>query len=71
MERLNHLMLKHRELDSEIHEIERTKPEFLSSDQETHLHDLKKKKLKIKDEIAILQREIGLTSDLGVKKENV
>jgi len=63
MERLNHLTLKHRELDSEIHVLEKIKPEFLTTEQETHLHDLKKRKLRIKDEIANLRRDLSLPEE--------
>lgn len=56
MEKVKHLLRKHKELDNEILEIEKTKPELLTTEQETHLHNLKKRKLKVKDEIAVITR---------------
>ena len=56
MDNIKHLTLKHKELDSEITEIQHVKPEFLTIEQETRLHDLKKQKLKIKDELNRLRK---------------
>lgn len=63
MEKLTHLNRKHRELDSQIIELEKIRPEVMTVEQETHLHDLKKRKLKIKDEIANLSKSLGLNLD--------
>lgn len=60
MDTIKHLTLKHRELDSEIAEIQHVKPEFLTPEQEMRLHDLKKQKLKIKDEIAKLRKNSNI-----------
>lgn len=60
MDTIKHLTLKHKELDVEIAELQNVKPEFLTLDQETRLHDLKKQKLRIKDEIARLRKKTDI-----------
>lgn len=70
MERLTHLSLKHKELDAEIHALEKIKPEFMSTEQEVHLHDLKKRKLRIKDELVSLRKELGLPEDTTPEHNN-
>lgn len=53
MDHIDYLTKKHRELDSEIWQLEQMKPEQRASNHDTLVSALKKKKLALKDQIAV------------------
>jgi hypothetical protein len=57
MVRLDYLKRRHRELDSEIQDLERVRPEFRTHGLEDLIHELKRRKLVIRDEIFGLEQQ--------------
>lgn len=58
MERVTYLAKKHRELDEQISELEQIMPEARTEEQKLQISRLKKKKLKLKDEMLSLDSKI-------------
>lgn len=56
MKRLDHLAMQHRLLDEQIDELER-KHKFPDEREEKMIQDLKKERLKIKDQIVLAKKE--------------
>lgn len=54
MEQVTYLSKKHRELDRQIAELEQIKPDVRSDEQNGLIAQLKKKKLKLKDQMVTL-----------------
>ena len=52
MEHVTYLAKKHRELDKQIAELEQIKPDVRTEEQKAQIAMLKKKKLKLRDEMA-------------------
>ena len=57
MLKLDYLRRRHRELDAEIQDLERVRPEFRTVGLEDLIHELKRRKLVIRDEIAQIQSQ--------------
>ncbi len=52
MERVTYLAKKHRELDKQIAELEQLRPDARTEEQNALISSMKKKKLKLRDEMA-------------------
>jgi uncharacterized protein YdcH (DUF465 family) len=52
MERVTYLAKKHRELDRQIAELEQIRPDVRTEEQNALISSLKKKKLKLRDDMA-------------------
>ena len=53
MENVTYLIKKHRELDRQIADLEQVRPDARTDEQKAQIAYMKKKKLKLKDQIAL------------------
>lgn len=53
MEQVDYLIKKHRELDRQITDLEQIRPDARTSEQEALISALKKRKLRLRDQIAL------------------
>ncbi len=58
MEHVTYLTKKHRELDKQITELEQIRPDVRTEEQNALISSLKKKKLKLKDEMVTFSNSV-------------